>query len=84
MKATRRVTATAASYAGPQIIKDLHVNISSIISLRSVVGFFLTFAVIGIGWWADRHKRVPLLATGKVDYPAVLALAEKREAASAH
>src|SRR5581483_6690271 len=54
------VTATAASYAGPQILEDLKINISSIISLRSVIGFFLTFAVIGLGWYADRHKRVPL------------------------
>jgi acyl-[acyl-carrier-protein]-phospholipid O-acyltransferase/long-chain-fatty-acid--[acyl-carrier-protein] ligase len=28
--------------------------------------------------------RVPLLATGKVDYPAVVALTEKREDASAN
>ena len=58
------VTATAAAYAGPDIIQDLGINISSIISLRGVIGFFLIFAGIGLGWWADRHKRVPLLAFG--------------------
>ncbi|HYT39688.1 MAG TPA: MFS transporter, partial [Acidimicrobiia bacterium] len=60
------VTAAGASYAGPFILEDLHISIQSIISLRSVMGFFLTFAVIGIGWWADRHKRIPLLAWGTV------------------
>ncbi|HEV7787029.1 MAG TPA: MFS transporter, partial [Thermoanaerobaculia bacterium] len=58
------VTAQAASYAGPSILQDLHINIQSIISLRSVIGFFLTFAVIGMGWYADRHKRIPLMALG--------------------
>ncbi|MDQ1569090.1 MAG: hypothetical protein QOF96_3970, partial [Actinomycetota bacterium] len=53
-----------ASYAGPSILQDLHINIQSIISLRSVIGFFLTFAVIGMGWYADRHKRIPLMALG--------------------
>jgi branched-chain amino acid transport system ATP-binding protein len=60
------VTTAAASYAGPSILEDLHISIQSIISLRSVMGFFLTFAVIGLGWWADRHKRIPLLAWGTV------------------
>ena len=60
------VTGAAAAYAGPFILEDLHVSIQSIISLRSVMGFFLTFAVIGLGWWADRHKRIPLLAWGTV------------------
>ena len=45
--------------------RDLKINIASIISLRSVIGFFLTFAVIGIGWYADRHKRVPLVGIGR-------------------
>jgi branched-chain amino acid transport system ATP-binding protein len=60
------VTSAAAAYAGPYILKDLHISIQSIISLRSVIGFFLTFAVIGLGWWADRHKRIPLLAWGTI------------------
>jgi ABC-type branched-subunit amino acid transport system ATPase component/MFS family permease len=60
------ITSAAAAYAGPAILVDLKINISSIISLKSVMGFFLTFAVIGLGWWADRHKRVPLLAFGTV------------------
>ena len=60
------VTGAAASYAGPFILQDLQITIQSVISLRSVIGFFLTFAVIGLGWWADRHQRVPLLAIGTI------------------
>ena len=60
------ITSAAAAYAGPAILQDLKINISSIISLRSVMGFFLTFAVIGLGWWADRHNRIPLVAFGTV------------------
>jgi ABC-type branched-subunit amino acid transport system ATPase component/MFS family permease len=60
------ITSAAAAYAGPLILQDLKISIASIISLRSVMGFFLTFAVIGLGWWADRHKRIPLLAIGTV------------------
>jgi ABC-type branched-subunit amino acid transport system ATPase component/predicted MFS family arabinose efflux permease len=60
------VTSTAAGYAGPFILEDLRISIQSIISLGSVIGFFLIFAQIGLGWWADRHKRVPLLALGNI------------------
>jgi branched-chain amino acid transport system ATP-binding protein len=60
------ITSAAAAYAGPFILQDLHISIQSIINLRSVIGFFLTFAVIGLGWWADRNKRIPLLAWGTI------------------
>ena len=60
------VTSAAAAYAGPFILQDLRISIQSILNLRSVIGFFLTFAVIGLGWWADRHKRIPLLAFGTI------------------
>ena len=60
------VTGAAAGYAGPFILQDLRVDIQSILSLSSVIGFFLTFAVIGVGWWADRHHRVRLLAFGNI------------------
>ncbi len=60
------VTGAAAGYAGPFILKDLRVDIQSILGLRSVLGFLLIFAAIGLGWWADRHKRVPLLAIGNM------------------
>ena len=55
---------TAFTYAGPDIIVDLEIDISDILGVQAVVGFFLTFAAIGIGWYADRHPRLPLFGLG--------------------
>src|SRR2546423_5419712 len=46
------------------IIQDLKIDIRTIINISATVGFFLTFVAIAVGWWADRHPRVPLLAWG--------------------
>src|SRR2546430_2595765 len=46
-----RVTGTAAGLAGPFILRDLGISIRSILGVEAVVGFFLTFAAIGIGWY---------------------------------
>ena len=54
----------AFSLAGPDIIVDLDINISDILGLSAVVGFFLTFAAIGMGWYGDRHKRLPMYGIG--------------------
>jgi ABC-type branched-subunit amino acid transport system ATPase component/MFS family permease len=59
-----RVTGTAAGLAGPFILRDLGISIRSILGVEAVVGFFLTFVAIGVGWYADRHKRLPLVAIG--------------------
>ena len=58
------VTASAAGLATPFIIQDLKIDIRTIINISATVGFFLTFVAIAVGWWADRHPRVPLLAWG--------------------
>ncbi|HLF41311.1 MAG TPA: MFS transporter, partial [Acidimicrobiia bacterium] len=58
------VTSSAAALAGPFILRDLDIDIRSILNVEATVGFFLTFAAIGIGWYADRHRRIPLLAFG--------------------
>jgi branched-chain amino acid transport system ATP-binding protein len=58
------VTVSAAGLATPMIIQDLKIDIRTIINISATVGFFLTFVAIGVGWWADRHHRVPLLAWG--------------------
>ena len=54
----------AFSLAGPDIIVDLDINISDILGLSAVVGFFLTFAAIGMGWYGDRHPRLPMFGFG--------------------
>src|SRR2546423_12725119 len=46
------------------IIQDLKIDIRTIINISATVGFFLTFVAIAVGWWADRHPRIPLLAWG--------------------
>jgi branched-chain amino acid transport system ATP-binding protein len=58
------VTAAAAGLATPFIIIDLKIDIRTILNISATVGFFLTFVAIAVGWWADRHPRVPLLAWG--------------------
>ena len=58
------VTASAAGLATPFIIQDLKIDIRTIINISATVGFFLTFVAIAVGWWADRHPRIPLLAWG--------------------
>src|SRR5256885_7302135 len=58
------VTVSAAGLATPMIIQDLKIDIRTILNISATVGFFLTFVAIAVGWWADRHPRVPLLAWG--------------------
>ncbi len=56
----------AFAYAGPDILQDLELRISDIQGVSAVIGFFLTFAAIGIGWYADRHDRLPLYGIGTI------------------
>ncbi len=60
------LTGSAFGLAGPDILEDLKLKISDIQGVSAVIGFFLTFAAIGIGWWADRHPRLPLYGWGQV------------------
>ena len=60
------LTGSAFGLAGPDILEDLDLKISDIQGVSAVIGFFLTFAAIGIGWWADRHDRLPLYGWGQV------------------
>lgn len=54
----------AFGIAGPDIVRDLQVDLTTVVAIGAVASFFGIFANIGIGWWADRHRRVPLLAGG--------------------
>jgi branched-chain amino acid transport system ATP-binding protein len=56
----------AFGLAGPDIIVDLKIDVRDILNVSATIGFFLTFATIGIGWYADRHKRVPLFGIGTI------------------
>ncbi|HUQ39453.1 MAG TPA: MFS transporter [Acidimicrobiales bacterium] len=54
----------AFNVAGPEIARDLEVDITQLIGILVLVSAVSVFAALAIGWWADRHKRVPLVAAG--------------------
>ena len=56
----------AFAQAAPDIIVDLKIDVRDILSVQSTIGFFLIFAAIAIGWYADRRKRVPLYGIGTI------------------
>jgi ABC-type branched-subunit amino acid transport system ATPase component/MFS family permease len=56
----------AFGLAGPDIIRDLQIDVRDILNVSAVIGFFLTFAAIAVGWYADRHKRIPLFGIGTI------------------
>ena len=54
----------AFSVAGPDIARALEINVGNIISIVIFASFFATFVQLFVGWYADRHRRVPILAAG--------------------
>ena len=50
--------------AGPDIVRDLGINLGAVINIQQIAAFFAVFATLGAGWWADRHRRVPFFAIG--------------------
>jgi len=52
--------------AFPEILRDLEITPDRYLQAISIVGFFLTFATLGLGYYADRHRRVPLVGAGIV------------------
>jgi len=49
------------SVAGPEIARDLEINIGAIISVLIILDTVVIFAAIAVGYYADRHSRVPLV-----------------------
>jgi branched-chain amino acid transport system ATP-binding protein len=56
----------AFALAAPDIVVDLRIDVRDILNVSATIGFFLTFAAIALGWYADRHRRVPLFGLGTV------------------
>ena len=56
----------AFGVAGPEIARTLEINVATIMGISSLVGFFAIFANFYVGWYADRHARVPLQAAGNI------------------
>ena len=53
-------------YAGPNIQSDLNLRLEVIIGLFALIGVIGTVAAIPIAWWADRHRRTPLVGAGAI------------------
>ena len=52
--------------AVPEIVRDLDINITTVFQALQIVGFLLIFGSLGIAFYADRRKRVPLVAGGLI------------------
>lgn len=52
--------------AQKEITQDLNIEYSTIIGIVATVGTVAVFAALAAGWWADRHKRVPIVAIGAI------------------
>ena len=50
----------AFTLAGPDIVRKLGLNVSTVVNIRQFVTFFAIFGGMAIGWAADRHRRIPL------------------------
>ncbi len=54
------------TFAGPNIQSDLNLRLEVIIGLYATVGIVGTVVAIPIAWWADRHRRAPMLGIGAI------------------
>jgi len=54
----------AFSVAAPDIVRELNINIPAIIDISVIISVLSIVAALPLGWWADRHRRVPLFAIG--------------------
>jgi len=52
--------------AGPDIADDLGISIGDYIDIQRLIGIFAVFGALYAGWWADRHRRIPLLGVGSI------------------
>jgi branched-chain amino acid transport system ATP-binding protein len=59
----QQIDNAAFSFATPEFIRN-GVKVSSIIGVIQVIGLISLFASLAVGWWADRHRRIPLFAMG--------------------
>ena len=58
---------TRAFYlAQTEITEGLNIDYSTIIGTIALMGTLAVFAALAVGWWGDRHKRVPLVALGAI------------------
>jgi ABC-type branched-subunit amino acid transport system ATPase component/predicted MFS family arabinose efflux permease len=46
--------------AGPDIVRKFDLNIRTVVTITQFVGFVSIFAGLGLGWYGDRHRRLPI------------------------
>jgi ABC-type branched-subunit amino acid transport system ATPase component/MFS family permease len=59
-----QLDAQAYSVARPFIVRDLEVEVTSITTISVYIGVVTIFVALWIGWYADRHRRTPLIGIG--------------------
>ena len=59
-----RFDAQAFRIAGPEIARDLEINVGDIINIQVLIGMVGVFATIAVGYAADRTKRIPYVGIG--------------------
>jgi len=60
------INSEAFAVASPFIVRDLEVEISSIIQIFTYVAVVSALVAVLAGWWLDRHSRVPWLGIGAI------------------
>jgi branched-chain amino acid transport system ATP-binding protein len=58
--------ATVFGLVAPEIVRDLNLNVVSVIIAVDLVGFFLIFASIGVAFYLDRSRRLPWAGGGTI------------------
>jgi branched-chain amino acid transport system ATP-binding protein len=71
----------AFNIAGPELARELEINIPTILRVGGIVGFFSIFTNIWAGYYADRHARVPILGVGTIISGFFNALVARAESA---
>ncbi|MHB1912364.1 MAG: MFS transporter [Acidimicrobiales bacterium] len=51
---------------GPQFLRRGNISVTSIIGLIAYVGLVTAFTNLAMGWYADRHRRVPFAGIGTI------------------
>ena len=51
---------------GPEIVRTFGLDIETLLRIVQFVGFFAIFASLFVGWYLDRHRRLPFFAGGAI------------------
>ncbi|HZU74549.1 MAG TPA: MFS transporter [Acidimicrobiales bacterium] len=57
---------TLFNIGGPQFLRRGDISVNEIILIVQYVGFVALFSNLAVGWYADRHRRVPFVGIGTI------------------